>query len=117
MKMANTSYTQQALAVDPNFQVRVKNALATVAWQILNEPTDTPNNTMRVAYARSVIQNLPMYAGQICPWLVDRPNLFQFETSFNFPSGHVVTASGDADIESQIASDWNVLAGTPPEPV
>ena len=112
--MANTSFTQQALAANASFQTRVRNALATVAWQVLNEDPGTPNNQARVIYARGVIQNLQGAAIAISPWLVDRPNLFQFETSFDFPSGDVVTASGDADIESQLASDWNVLAGSSP---
>jgi len=111
--MANTSFTQQALAANASFQTRVRNALATVAWQVLNEDPATPNYQARVVYARAVIYNLQGTAIQIAPWLVDRPNLFQFETSFDFPSGDVVTASGDADIESQLASDWNVLAGVP----
>jgi hypothetical protein len=115
--MANDSYTQQALAANATFQTRVKNALATVAWQVLNEDVSTPGNTARVQYARQVINNLQGSAMQVAPWLVDRPNLFQFETSFDFPSGDVVTQSGDADIESQLATDWDVLAGvtsTPP---
>jgi hypothetical protein len=114
--MANSSFTQQALAANASFQTRVRNALATVAWQVLNEPASTPNNTARVVYARGVINNLQGTAVQIAPWLVDRPNLFQFETSFDFPSGDVVTASGDADIESQLATDWDTLAGVSPVP-
>jgi hypothetical protein len=109
--MANDSFTQQALAANASFQTRVRNALATVAWQVLNEDPATANNAARVLYARSVIYNLQAAAVQIAPWLVDRPNLFQFETSFDFPSNDVVTASGDADIESQLATDWNVLSG------
>lgn len=112
--MANSSYTQQALAANLNFQTRVRNALATVAWQVLNEDPATPNHQARESYARTVISNLPMSAASVSPWLVDRPNLIAFDTTFDFPSGDVVTASGDADIESQLASDWNVLAGTPP---
>jgi hypothetical protein len=115
--MANTAYTQQALAANTNFQTRVRNAMATVAWQVLGEDPATPNNAARVSYARTVINNLQGNAMQISPWLVDRPNLVAFETSFDFPSGNVVTASGDADIESQLATDWNVLAGTLPPPV
>jgi hypothetical protein len=40
-----------------------------------------------------------------------RTNLFNFTTSFDFQRGAVVTASGDADIESQLATDWDHLAG------
>jgi hypothetical protein len=117
--VANDSFTQQALAANLSFQTRVRNALATVAWQVLNEAASTPNNAARVLYARSVIYNLTAAAIQISPWLVDRPNVFQFETSFDFPSNDVVSATGDADIESQLATDWDVLSGVfvaPPQP-
>ena len=109
--MANTSYTQQALASSPNFQLRVRAALATVAWQVLNEPVDTPDHAVRAAYAHTVIGNVSMAATQIAAWLVERPNLMSFETSYNFPAAAVVTAAGDADIESQLATDWSKLSG------
>lgn len=109
--MANSSYTQQALASDPRFLVRVKAALGTVAWQILGESTGTPNHTIRANYARNVLTNLDSVAGQIAGWLVERPNLNGFTTSYDFTIGAVVTASGDADIESQLNTDWNTLAG------
>ena len=109
--MANNSYTQQALAVDPNFLTRVRGALATVAWQVIEEPSSTPSHAQRAAYARQVINNVALQAQSIAGWLVQRPNLFQFETTYNFQAGSVVTAAGDPDIESQLMSDWNDLAG------
>jgi hypothetical protein len=111
--LPNTSYTQQALAYDQNFHLRVRAALATVAWQVLNEATDTPGHVERETYARQVVNNLTAAAQTVAPWLVERPNLMAFDTTYNFPAGHVVTASGDADIESQLMSDWNVLANVP----
>jgi|SRR5262252_4082047 len=115
--MANDSYSQQALAADPRFQLRVRSCLANVAWQVLEESNVTPGHDQRAAYANTVIKNLPMVAQQIAAWLVERPNLIQFETSYNFPAGAVMTAAGDPDIESQLLSDWNEIAGvtlTPP---
>jgi hypothetical protein len=109
--MANDSYTQQALAADPNFRLRVQNAISTVAWQVLNEPADTPGHTTRAEFARQVINNLPLAAQSAAGWLVDRPNVLQFDTTFDFKARAVVTASGDPDIESQLHSDWNTLAG------
>ena len=109
--MANSSYTQQRLAADPTFQGRVRGAIATVAWQVLGEDAATPNHDKRVAYARQAISNLTFAAQLSAPWLVERPNLRAFNTSFDFEAGTVITAAGDADIESQIATDWDVLSG------
>lgn len=107
----NTSYTQQALAVDASFRLRVKNALAVVSWQILSEASTVPNHAKRIAYATAVAANLESYAATVAPWLVTRPNLVNFDTSYNFERLAVVTTSGDPDIESQLASDWDILAG------
>jgi len=108
---ANNSYTQQALANDPNFQLRVRNALAAVAWQVLDEPEATADHEQRAAYARNVINNVQFNAVAVAPWLVTRPNLMLFETSYSFPAAAVVTAAGDADIQSQLLTDWSHLAG------
>jgi hypothetical protein len=115
--MANDSYTQQALAADPRFQMRVRDALSFVAWEVLQELPETPNHPARETYARTVINNLAGTALQVSPWLVGRPGVFAFETSYNFPGAAVVTAAGDADIQNQLADDWDELAGvstTPP---
>lgn len=109
--MANTSHTQQRLAQDPTFQGRVRAAVATVAWQVLGEDPATPNHDKRVTYARSVINNLTYAAQTAASWLVERPNLRAFETTYDFAAGAIVTAATDPDIESQIATDWDVLAG------
>lgn len=118
--MANTAFTQQALAKDSRFQLRLENALAKVAWEILEEDANTPFHVERVAYAQKVTgtNTLPspstgpsLIAQQMAPSFVNRPNVFQFETSYNFEVGAVVTASGDPDIESQLHTDWNKLAG------
>ena len=108
---ANDSYSQQALGADPNFHGRVQAALGRVAFTVLNEDEATPGHTQRASYARQVINNLEMSARSVSPWLVERPNLIAFETSYNFGARAVVTAAGDADIEAQLSSDWNVLSG------
>ena len=112
--MANDSYTQQRLAADLTFQGRVRNALANVAWQVLGEPDTTPNHAWRATYANQVINNLTFQSAGVANWLVQRPNLMAFATSYDFKGGNVVTASGDADIESQLMSDWDKMAGPPP---
>jgi len=109
--MANDSYSQQALATDPRFQIRVRSCLANVAWQVLAEDPATPNHAARATYAHTVISSLTGIAQQVSGWLVERPNLIQFETSYSFLAGGVVTAAGDPDIESQLLTDWNEMAG------
>lgn len=109
--MANTARTQMALASSLHFQSRVTEALSTVAWQILAESNATPNHTERVAYARQVIDGPANYAARLSSQLATRPNLFAFATSYDFEVGAVVTASADADIESQLSTDWDILAG------
>ena len=110
--MANTARTQIALAQSPHFQSRVKAALAKVAWQVLNESAQTANHQIRANYARSVVlSSLDSTVNAIVGWLVERTNVLAFATSYDFEIGAVVTAAGDPDIESQLSTDWNVLAG------
>lgn len=108
----NNSYTQQALAADSHFHKRLTAALAAVAWQVIAEAENTPNHEQRKNYARTtVLPNLSGVAVQIAPWIVMRPNVLNFSTSYDFALGAVVTTSGDADLQSQLLTDWNVLAG------
>jgi hypothetical protein len=119
--MPNDGYSQQRLAADPNFQTRVRSALANVAWQVLEEDPATPNHDARYAYAKTVINNLTsIVANSIVGWIVQRPNVLAFETTYNFAAGAVVSATGDADLQSQLMSDWDILASgsaPPPPPI
>jgi len=112
--MPNDSYSQQALASYPNFQTRVRSALGNVAWQVLGEDPATPFHAERWTFAKNTINNLQATTPGICFWIVERPNVLNFATSYSFPAGAVVTASGDADLESQLLTDWNMLAGVMP---
>ena len=110
----NDSFTQQALASDPHFRQRVRSALSTVAWQIVNEADNTVNHAARLSYAQQVNRTLDSETTTVLPNIVFRPNVNNFTTSyvFDFPLqiGQVVTAAGDADLMSQIATDWDDLA-------
>lgn len=109
--MANTARTQMALAHSLHFQSRVKAALAKVAWQVLNENPSVSKHTERANFARTVIAQLDNVTNGIVGWLVERPGVFTFNTSYDFEVGTVITASGDSDIESQLTSDWNIMGG------
>lgn len=126
--MPNDGFSQQALAADPRFRLRLANALSKVAWEILEEDPKTPFHAERAAYANKVIgsgavlsalSGPQMMAAQLAASFVNRPNIFNFETTYSFQVGAVLTASGDPDIESQLHTDWNELSGvvlTPPQP-
>jgi hypothetical protein len=110
--VANDSASQQALSEDVTFRRRVKDALSIVAWEVVEEDPATPDHKKRVDYARhSVIPSLDAVASTTASWLVNRVNIFSFETSYNFAARAVVTASGDPDIQAQIRADWNTMAG------
>jgi hypothetical protein len=109
--MPNDAYTQQRLANDLAFQGRVRSALAVVAFQVVEEDPATPNHDKRVAYARVTINNLTFTAQSIAPWIVERTNVMGADTTYDFPSGTVVSAATDAALESQLMTDWDFLAG------
>ncbi len=111
--MANDSFSQQALANDPRFRQRVKNALAIIAWQVLNEDPVTTGHVARAAYARTVINSLDAAAAGAAGWLVTRTNINGANTTVALVQGVpiVSTDATDAAINSQIATDWQLLSG------
>jgi hypothetical protein len=109
--MPNDAFTQQALAADQRFIQRLANAYGKVAWEILNEDASVPNHLQRATHAMRVNQNPYQMAQQLAPSFVNRPNVFQFTTSYDFTVGGTITAAGDPDIESQLHTDWDDLAG------
>ena len=109
--MANDSFSQTSLAADPHFHKRLQNALTKIAWEVLEEDPSTLHHAERAAYANRVNSNPMQTAQQLAPSFVNRPNVIAFATSYDFTVGATVTASGDPDIESQLHSDWNKLAG------
>ena len=108
---ANDAFSQQALAADRRFVLRLQNALARVAWQVLEEDPATLHHTERAQFAHLVNTNPAQYAQALAPSFVDRPNVMNFATSYDFQVGGTITAAGDADIESQLMTDWNNMAG------
>lgn len=112
--MANNARTQQLLAQDQHFRSRVRNALTTIAWQVLNENPGTTNHFSREKYANLVLRNSDAETAAVVPSFVNRPNVFSFDTTYVFDfdagAGHVATAAGDPDLLSQLATDWDDLA-------
>lgn len=109
----NDAYTLQALAASPQFRLRVKNALGKIAGNII-DPAITPGATAASkTYARQVLGNLDSYVGTTAGWLVNRPNVIATTITAAFDKGQVVVESDaiDAALESQINSDWTLIAG------
>lgn len=109
--MANNAESQQALADDITFRRRLVAALSKVAWQVLTEDPGTAHHAQRVELAQQVLTNVAQYAADLAPSFVMRTNVVGFTTSYDFHARAVVTASGDPDLESQLANDWNNMAG------
>jgi len=111
--MPNDAFTQQALAADPRFRLRFKAALAVIAAQVLTEDPGTVGHQQRAVYARQVIGALDQFAANLVGFFVMRTNVFNFATSVALDQGTPVvsTLSGDADMQSQLATDWSMLAG------
>ena len=115
MATVNTSLTQQALANDGAFRARIKNALATIAWQVLGEDPATTGHGARTTYARQVLGALDQAASFTAGWIVVRPNVFQTNVTVGFDPVTtqivVTTDATDAALQSQIATDWSLIAG------
>jgi len=109
--MPNDSYSQQALAADAKFRLRVQNAMLTVAWTVLNEDINTVGHTARASYARLVVADPGRFVNELVKSLVTRPNVMLFATTYDFQKAAVVSACGDPDLISQLTTDWNALAG------
>jgi len=112
--MANDGFTQQALAADPHFRQRIRASLSSVAWEVLAEDPATPNHANRIAYAHQVTRQLDSEVVIILPQFVMRPNVLGAVTSyaydFELQAGQVVTAATDADLTSQLHTDFDEMA-------
>lgn len=106
--MANDALTQQALAKNPHFVDRVKAQLVTKAYNVLAED---PPVAGRVSYARQILNGLDREVNRIVPIIVQRSSIMAFTTSYDFSGDQVITAAGDADILTQLNTDFNSFAG------
>ncbi len=106
--MSSTAAQLAALGNDSQFQYRVRSLILQEAAVIYGEAPATPDT--RRTFARNVLANNDV-AQRLAVVIANRTNLVAGATSYDFTSGHVVTDVTDAAISSQIASDWNLLAG------
>lgn len=108
----NSSYRLQALAQSGFFRQRVKNALAKIAWQVIN---DGATSVQSKTYARAVLGNLDNAVIGVAGWIVGRTNLISstISATISDTDGQVIvdTDALDAAMESQLATDWVGIAG------
>jgi hypothetical protein len=108
-----TSTKQMALTRDTGpggFMERVQAMLAFVTGTILNEPGSTPYHQPRAFYAQKVVQN-PRQAAELGgPQIVMGVNIVA-STTYDEETKTSVCTAADIDLQSQILSLWNSLAG------
>ena len=122
--MANSSFTQQALAADSRFQIRLRAVLIFQALVVYAEvapaqsdPPTAPELAAlalyqaRRSYARQVLADSEGAARRVAPVLTTRTAIMAFETTYDFSAGAVVTSATDGNLVTQVAADWNMFAG------
>lgn len=111
--MADTSTQQMALTRDTGaggFMERVTAMMAFVAGSILTEPVGTPHHPYRAGYAQRAIGAPDTTATQAGPQIVMGVNIIA-GTTYDEETKTSTFAGADIDLESQIRTMWNSLAG------
>lgn len=108
--MAATTAQLIALGNDAAFRQRVRNLMLQICSQVYGEDAGTASHGARVAFAFKIVQS-PGLADQFAAVIATRTNLVASTVSYNFADGQVQTDASDGAILSQIATDWNFLAG------
>lgn len=111
--MAETSVQQMALTRDigpGGFMERVQAMLAFVCSTILSEPGTTPYHQSRAFYAQKVVDRPQTQATQAGPQVVMGVNVVA-ATTYNEQTQTAVCTIADIDLQSQILTLWNALAG------
>jgi hypothetical protein len=109
----DTSTAQMALTRDTGaggFMERITAIIAYTANSILAESAGTPYHQGRAYYAQRVMQNPLQAATQGGPLIVMGVNIVNATTYDEVSQTSTCTAS-DLEIQSQIMTDWNGLAG------
>jgi hypothetical protein len=94
------------IAADSGFQLRVRLAMVTAAIAVYNEPPATTGHVTRASYAVRIINgNVNMEAMAIA--ILTNTTISAEANSANKPDFNIP----DADIQFQVNSIWNSLAG------
>ena len=108
--MAATVNQLNYLADDSAFRQRVRTIVLQQAAVVYAEGTGVANHAARVIFAISLL-GTPELAAQLAQVIVTRTNLVASNVTFDFDRRAPVTDATDAAILSQVAADWNMLAG------
>jgi len=109
----DVSTKQMALTRDigpGGFMERVQAMLAFVSSGVLSEPGSTVYHPARAQYAQKVISSPQMAAQTAGPQVVMGVNIVA-TTTYDEETKTSVCTAADIDLESQILSLWNALAG------
>ena len=98
-------------AADLTFQRRVAAALAVVAVQVYAESPPPANHAARAAYAVSVVTNPPLSMVTINTYGTSQPDRTVYGWARLLASQGLDGSSTDSAIQTQIAGDWNAMAG------
>src|SRR5262245_17973421 len=104
---------QMALTRDTGpggFMERVTATLAYACTTILTEPAFTPSHQQRASYAQRVVRSPQQMATQAGPQIVMGVNVVNTTTYYEATKTSVCTIA-DIDLQSQILTLWNSLAG------
>lgn len=108
-----TTVKQMALTRDVGpggFMERVTATLAFVSTGILSEPSDTPYHDGRTMYAQKVVASPQQAATQAGPQVVMGVNVVN-TTTYDEDTKMAKCTITDIDLQSQIQTLWNSLAG------
>jgi hypothetical protein len=111
--MVEVSTKQMALTRDTGpggFMERVQAMLAFVAGTILNESGNTPYHQPRAFYAQRVVNQPQICAQQAGPQVVMGVNIVA-ATTYDEETKTSTCTAADIDLQSQIVTLWNSLAG------
>jgi len=78
---------------------------------VADEDPGTPGHLQRRQLAQSIITNPSQMAANLAPSITNGTNLVAATTTYNFEAAAIETSATDAEIRSQIATLWDVLAG------
>ena len=109
----DVSTQQMALTRDVGpggFMERVTAMLARVAGVVLSEPGTTPYHPNRAQYAQRVVSNPGMASTNAGPQVVMGVNIVA-STTYDEETKTSTCTAADIDLESQITTMWNALAG------
>lgn len=107
------SVQQMALSHDTGiggFMERVQAMLAYSCSTILSEPGSTPHHEGRAIYAQQVVKNPAQAATVAGPQVVMGVNVVA-TTTYDEETKMATCAIADIDLQSQILTLWNALAG------